>query len=104
MRKLLLLAACAATVIVHPALAQTFTAQPSPNDPKYKSPACSAARSKTYDGFSPAATMAIGMVSGFAGTLAERKREMFERQIELACMSNPPARPQLEPGWAATKD
>jgi hypothetical protein len=84
--------------------AQTFVAKPSPDDPKYNSPACRAARSKTYDGFSPAATLAIGMVSGLAGTLAERKREMFERQIELACMSNPPERPALEHGFTATKD
>jgi hypothetical protein len=69
MRKILLLAACAATVIVHPKLAHGFTAQPSPNDPKYNSPECRSARSRTYDGLSPAATMAIGMVSGFAGTL-----------------------------------
>ena len=84
--------------------AREFTLQLSPQDPKYNAPACVAARNRTYDGLSPTATIALGAVSGIAGSLAERRRAMFDRQIELACMSNPPKRPQLEPGWTATKD
>jgi hypothetical protein len=84
--------------------AREFTLQLSPTDPKYNTPACVAARNRTYDGLGETATMALGAVSGMAGTLAERRRAMFDRQIELACMSNPPKRPQLEPGWTATKD
>lgn len=83
---------------------RTFTAELSPTDPKYNSPACSAARAETYDGLSPGQTVALGMVSGMAGTLAERRRDMFERRLELACMSNPPERPALEPGFTSTND
>jgi hypothetical protein len=103
MPKILIIAACASG-LVHPAFAQSFVAQPSPADPKYNSPECRAARAQTYDGLSPGQTRALSLVSGFAGTLAERRREMFERQIELACMSNPPQRPELEPGFTITKD
>lgn len=60
---------------------RTFTAQLSPTDPKYNSPACSAARAETYDGLSPGQTVALGMVSTMAGTLAERRRDMLSGSL-----------------------
>ena len=60
---------------------RTFTAQLSPTDPKYNSPACIEARAETYDGLSGAQTVALGMVSTMAGTLAERRRDMLSGSL-----------------------
>ena len=106
MRKILLAAACATILGGPAATAQQTTPQLSPKDPKYNTAACRSMREKAKnlkDGlfeqdagsYIVAAIMPGGTV-GFTA-LQHRKREMMNRQVELACMTNPPARPYLDP-------
>src|SRR3954451_12131544 len=99
MRKMLLAAACAACLGAQAAKAEEIVVQLSPSDPKYKSAECLSmrAKAKNYnDGLLQQSTgsyvFAAVMPGGTVGFLAlqHRKREMFKRQVEVACMSNPP--------------
>lgn len=106
MRKILLVAACATILGGPAATAQQTTLQLSPKDPKYNSAACRNMREKAKNlkdglleqdaGTYIVAAVAPGGTLGFAA-LQYRKREMMNRQVELACMTNPPARPYLDP-------
>ena len=105
MRKILLVAVCAASLSSPAAIAQGFNVQLSPKDPKYNSPACRSMREKAKNykngllDQSPETYIFAGaMPGGTVGFLAlqYRKDEMFRRDIEQACMSNPPDRSYLD--------
>jgi len=85
---------------------QKFTVELAPNDPKYNSPGCRSMREKmkTYkNGLfeqSPGTYVIAGvMPGGTVGFLAlqHKKDEFFRRDIERACMTNPPDRRYLDP-------
>ena len=108
MRKITLLVAAgvyAAALSSPAAMAQEFKVQLSPKDPKYNSSACRSMREKAksyknglFDQ-SPATYIFAGvMPGGTVGLLAlqHRKDELFRRDIEQACMSNPPDRSYLD--------
>jgi hypothetical protein len=102
MRKILLVAVCAATVAGCETNGKN-TVELSATDPKYNSPECLAVRDKHYDDGTLEERMAKRVVGaamwggGMAVTAAEyRKRQMTDREVELACMSNPPDRSYLD--------
>jgi hypothetical protein len=105
MRRILLAAVCAAGLNSPAAMAQEFKVQLSPKDPKYNSPACRSMREKAKNhkngllDQSPATYIFAGvMPGGTVGFLAlqNRKDELFRRDIEQACMINPPDRSYLD--------
>lgn len=105
MRRILLAAVCAAGLSSPAAVAQEFKVQLSPKDPKYNSPACRSMREKAKNykngllDQSPATYIFAGvMPGGTVGFLAlqNRKDELFRRDIEQACMINPPDRSYLD--------
>ena len=105
MRRILLVAVCAVSLSSPAAMAQEFQVQLSPKDPKYNSPACLSMREKAKNykngllDQSPEAYIFAGvMPGGTVGFLAlqHRKDEIFRRNIEQACMSNPPDRSYLD--------
>jgi hypothetical protein len=115
MRKILLVAVFATSLGVPVASAEDLTGQLSlsPNDPKYKSPACTSLRvqAKNYsDGIAQqsAGTYIIAAVApgGTVGFMAlqHRKRELFKARVEQACMTNPPDRSYLDPAAPGTKN
>jgi hypothetical protein len=112
MHRTLLVTAVAVSFAGSAALAQDLAAQLSPKDPKYNSAACRTMRvkAKNYDGIFQQSTgsyiIAAAMPGGTIGFLAtqHRKREMFMRQLEQACMTNPPNRSYLDPSATTTKD
>jgi len=105
MRKILLIAGFAAALGIPSAVAQEFTVELSPKDPKFNSPDCQTmrAKAKSYkNGLmdqSPGtylfAAVAPGGTVGFLA-LQHRKDEMFRAQVEQACMTNPPDRSYLD--------
>jgi hypothetical protein len=105
MRKIVLVAACAVGLSSHAATAQIIV-ELSAKDPKFNTPECVSMREKarTYsDGTlaERAGTFIIGAGApggGLAVMAGERrKREIVLRDVELACMSNPPNRAYLDP-------
>jgi hypothetical protein len=105
MRTILLAAVCLASLGTPAAMAQGFQVELSAKDPKFKSPACVSMREKvkTYkNGLfdqSPGTYIVAGVAPG--GTLGflalqNRKDDMFRRDIEQACLSNPPDRSYLD--------
>jgi hypothetical protein len=87
-------------------LQQPFTVQLQPKDPKYNSTPCQVMRAKmkTYkNGMfeqSPGTYIIAGvMPGGSLGFFAiqQRKDDLFRRDIERACMTNPPDRRYLDP-------
>jgi hypothetical protein len=103
MRKIVLVFACAA-VLAGCERNIKNTVQLSPQDPKFNSPECVSVRDKHYNDGSleeQAGSFILGAAvpgGGMAATAAEyRKREMVDHEVELACMSNPPNRPLLDP-------
>jgi hypothetical protein len=99
MRKMLLAAACAACLGAQAAKAEEIVVQLSPSDPKFKSAECVSMRAKArnyQDGIlqqsAGSYVFAAVMPGGTVGFLAmqHRKREMFKRQVEVACTTNPP--------------
>ena len=117
MRKIILLAACVTSLSGYPATAQetkpfsatellTPKVQLSPKDPKYNLPECRSMRTKaqnysdgTLQESAGSFILGAGMPGGGAAVFAAqmRRREMFNHQVELACMSNPPDRRYLDP-------
>src|ERR1700754_2902459 len=102
MRKVLLVAACVA-VLNGCASNQKNTVQLSQTDPKYNTPECVAVRDKHYDDGTleeQAGRRILGAAmwgGGFAVTMAQyRKHEYVNREVEQACMSNPPDRSYLD--------
>jgi hypothetical protein len=107
MRKTLLMAALATSFGVPTANAEDLTAQLSlsPADPKYNSPACGGIRQKAqnFNGNllqqSPEAyvfaAVAPGGTVGFLA-LMQRKKDLLKRDVEQACMTNPPDRSYLD--------
>lgn len=89
------------------ALAEDLTAQLSlsPADPNYNSPECRSMLEKARDykdglmqqstGTYIIAAVAPGGTVGFMA-LQYRKRELFKRDVEQACMTNPPDRSYLD--------
>jgi hypothetical protein len=105
MRRILLVAVCAASLSSPVAIAQEFNVQLSPKDPKYNSSACRSMREKAKNykngllDQSPETYIFAGvMPGGTVGFLAlqHRKDEIFRRDIEQACMSKPPDRSYLD--------
>jgi hypothetical protein len=105
MRRILLVAICAAGLSSPAAMAQEFKVQLSLKDPKYNSTACRSMREKAKNykngllDQSPATYIFAGvMPGGTVGFLAlqHRKDELFRRDIEQACMINPPDRSYLD--------
>ena len=112
MRKIMLLGACAAVLCGHAAQAEEVTVKLSPTDPKYNSPECVVMREKARNYSDGILQQSAGtyvftavMPGGTVGFLAmqHRKLEMFKRQVELACMTNPP-KSMMDPDASATKD
>jgi hypothetical protein len=112
MRKILLMVACAATVAGCETTPQKPNLALSGVDPKYNSPECRAIRDKPYDDGTVTENVAAGAMTGvffgLAGGAAVasaklRKRELFDHQVELACMTNPPAKPHLDPSVTAAR-
>jgi hypothetical protein len=105
MRKIMLVAACTVCLSSHAATAQ-IAVELSAKDPKFNTPECVRMREKarTYsDGTlaERAGTFIIGAGApggGLAVMAAEqRKRDIVIRDVEVACMSNPPNRAHLDP-------
>lgn len=107
MRKILLMAAaaCAASLSSPAAMAQNFQVQLSPKDPKYNSAACRSMRAKAQNykngllDQSPGTYIIAGaMPGGTVGFLAlqNRKDDIFRRNVEQACLTNPPDRSYLD--------
>lgn len=105
MRRILLVAVCAVSLSNPAAMAQEFKVQLSPKDPKYNSPTCLSMREKAknyknglFDQSPETYVFAGAMPGGSVAFLAlqHRKDEMFRRDIEQACLSNPPDRSYLD--------
>jgi hypothetical protein len=105
MRRILLAAVCAASLSSPAAMAQEFKVELSPKDPKYNSPACLGMREKAKNyknallDQSPGTYIFAGvMPGGTVGFLAlqNRKDDLFRRDIEQVCMTNPPDRSYLD--------
>jgi hypothetical protein len=112
MRKIVLAFACAASLGSHAAKAQ-ITVELSAGDPKFNTPECVSMREKarTYSDGSlqeraGSFILGAGAPGGGLAVMAagQRKREIFIRDVELACMTNPPKRSHLDPAASVTKD
>ncbi len=109
MRKILLMVACAATVAGCETTPQKPNLALSAADPKFNSPACRAIRDKPYEDRSATEQIVSRASMHFlvGGTLTEateqRRRELIDHQVELACMTNPPAKPHLDPSVTAAR-
>jgi hypothetical protein len=106
MRKILVAAVFAAGLGLGSQAAQAqITVELSPKDPKFNSAACRGMREKAKNyknGLLQQDTgtyvFAAVMPGGTIGFLAlqNRKDDMFKRQVEQACMTNPPDRSYLD--------
>jgi hypothetical protein len=108
---MLLVTACAVGLGGHAADAQ-ITVELSAKDPKYNSPACRSMREKarTYSAGTlqeRAGSFIIGAGAPGGGLVVmaaeRRKREIFTRDVELTCMTNPPNRSYLDPAATVGK-
>ena len=105
MRRMLLAAACIATLGIPAAVAQEFRVELSPKDAKFNTPECASMRAKAKNyknglfdqspGTYIFAAVAPGGTVGFLA-LQNRKDDLFRQQIEQACMTNPPDRSYLD--------
>lgn len=107
MRKIVSMAAVATMVVIAnglPAKAE-LQVQLSPKDPKYNSPACVSARAKLKNYKNglfeqdPGTYIIAGvMPGGSVGFLAlqAKKDDFVRRDVEQACLSNPPDRSYLD--------
>jgi hypothetical protein len=82
-----------------------ITVELSPKDPKFNSPECKSMREKAknyknslFQQDAGTYVFAAVMPGGTVGFLAlqKRKDDMFKRQVEQACLTNPPDRSYLD--------